>query len=407
MKRIQVLFLAAALCARLPAVYAQDLSEPNEQSVLQKARDKYARGGESAVPAENPDSPVAAPSAAASELPYTPYVFALVPGLQSPPGLYDTSLALGLIGSAAGGVRGIQGSGVFNFATGDVNGFQGAGVFNMAGGTVFGFQGAGVFNLARGVNGFQGAGVFNIAGQVDGFQGSGVFNIAQRVDGFQISGTFNLAGSVDGGMLSPMFNAAKRVDGVMIGLVNVAESLDGVAIGLLNLIGDGVNELGVQYVPAEDMTYVSYRSGTADLYTVYYGGLGSEDWFVDGDSLIAGLGLGHRVRLGEGGLDFEIGAEQELYPARRAAMKAAVKADDEDGFYSLLCPYPAVRVSLFARVLGFKVFLGLETDFDVPAWGSAVPDRLRVSSFDADGWSGRALGLDFTAWPKIYFGVSF
>ncbi len=387
MKRIVFFLAAAALCARLPGAYAQDLSEPDEGSVLQKARDQYGRG---------PDSPESSeiPGDAAREdsgRPYSPFVFSFVPGIQFPPlGLYDTSAAFGWIGSGVGTVEGIQASGVFNLAS-----------------DVEGFQGAGVFNIARDIEGFQGAGVFNIARDVEGFQGAGVFNIARKVEGFQMSGTFNIAETVEGGMLSPVFNAANRVSGPMIGLVNVADHLDGVALGLVNLIGDGVHEFGLQYVPAEDMTYLSYRTGTAALYTVYYGGVGSEDWFVDADSLIVGIGFGHRIRIGDGSLDFEVGAEQELYPDRRAALSAAADAGDESAFCDLIRPYPSVRAALNVPVLGLRAVLGVEADFDVPAWGSAVPDRLRASSFRTGGWSGDVWGLGFTAWPKVYLGLSF
>ena len=150
-----------------------------------------------------------------------------------------------------------------------------------------------------------------------------------------------------------------------------------------------------------------YRTGTDSLYAVYYGGLGSEDWFVDADSLIAGLGLGHRIRVGEGGLDVEVSAEQDLYADRRSALSAAAEAEDERAFWNLLRPYPSVRAALNFPVLGIKAVLGIEADFDVPSWGSYVPDRLKTSSFSPGGWSGELWGLEFTAWPKVYFGLSF
>ena len=387
MKRIVFFLAAAALFARLPGAYAQDLSEPDEGSVLQKARDQYGRGTDSPEPSEIPEDP----SLEDSGRPYTPFVVSFVPGIQFPAfGLYDTSAAFGWIGSGVGDVEGIQASGVFNLAR-----------------DVEGFQGSGVFNIARDVEGFQGSGVFNIARDVEGFQGAGVFNIARKVEGFQMSGTFNIADTVDGGMVAGVFNAADRVSGSMIGLVNVADHLDGVALGLINIIGNGVNEIGLAYVPAEDMTYLSYRTGTASLYAVYYGGVGAEDWFVDSDSLIVGIGFGHRIRIGEGSLDFEVSAEQELYPDRRAALTAAAEAEDEEAFWALIRPYPAVRAALNIPVLGFKAVLGIEADFDVSAWGSYVPDRLRASSFRTGGWSGDAWGLEFTAWPKVYLGLSF
>lgn len=387
MKRYVLVLIAAALCARLPGAFAQDFTEPDEQSVLQKARDKYGKGAESSSQTEAPGKP----EAEESGLPYSPFVFSFVPGIQFPPfALYDTSAALGWIGSGVGNVQGIQVSGVFNLAR-----------------NVEGFQGSSVFNIARDVEGFQGSGVFNIARDVEGFQGAGVFNIARKVDGFQVSGTFNIADTVDGGMIAGVFNAADRVSGSMIGLVNIADHLDGVALGLVNIIGNGVNEIGLAYVPSEDMTYLAYRTGTASLYAVYYGGVGSEDWFVDADSLIVGLGLGHRIRIGEGSLDFEVSAEQELYADRRAALEAAADAKDERAFWDLIRPYPSVRAALNIPVLGVKAVLGMEVDFDAPAWASYVPERLKTTSFRSGGWSGDLWGLEFTAWPKVYLGLSF
>ncbi len=400
MKRMVFLFIAVAMCARLPALYAQDASEPDEQSVLEKAREKYQDSegredsGETGDVEEDrggPDSAVgrdAEPDSA--DRPYTPMIFSLVPGIQYPFGLYDTSFAFGLVGTAVSKLDGVQVNGVFGVAE-DVDGFQVSGVFN----------------TARDVDGFQLAGVFNTAEETDGFQVAGVFNTAGDVNGYQVAGVFNTAGKVDGGMLAGVFNAADEVDGVMIGLVNVADSVDGAVIGLINLIGDGVNEIGIHYIPDEDMVYAHYKSGTAGLYSVYYAGLGSEDWFRDWDTLIAGLGLGHRFKINNGGLDLEFCLEQELYPARRKALSEAAETEDRKAFWEELCPYPSLRASLNVPLFaGVRVFLGVEADFDVPQWGSRVPDRLRVSSFGSDGWSGEFLGLDFKAWPKLFFGVS-
>jgi len=399
MKRFLCIALAAALGARLSAAFAQDALEPDERTVLEKARQEYAQSDTSEDIPEEPTPPDAAEAPAGPEAsetrtarPHSPVVLSFVPGLQTPSGSYDTTLALGYIGSAVGAVDGFQGAGVFCIAE-----------------RVDGFQGAGVFNMAEAVDGFQGAGVFNMAEAVDGFQGAGVFNIAEAVDGFQAAGVFNVAGTVSGGMLASVFNAADSVDGVMIGLVNVAEHLDGPAIGLVNIIGDGIHELGMQYVPDEDMTYLQYRTGTADLFALYYAGVGSEDWFEDADSLIVGLGFGHRLRMDKrgAGLDLEFCVEQELYPARRAALESASDAEDCSAFIDNLCPYPSLRVSLNVPFFGpFRIFAGLKTDFDVPSWGSYVPDRLRTSSLAGDGWSGEVFGLGFSAWPKLFFGVS-
>jgi hypothetical protein len=421
MKRFVCIALVAALGARLPSVFAQGFSEPDEQSVLEKAREKYAKGEESkeiqeAPPSaetqgtpQEPETPeLQANPQDAAKRPYFPMVLSFVPGIQNPFGFYDTSLALGAIGSAVGTVKGFQGAGVFSIAE-EVDGFQVAGVFNIAG-KVEGFQGSGVFNIAERVRGSQAAGVFNMSNEMEGtLQVAGVFNMAEKAKGSLVAGVFNAADTVSGSMIAGVFNVADSVHGAMIGLVNVADHLDGPAIGLVNLIGNGIHELGIQYVPSEDMTYLQYRSGTAGVFALYYAGVGSEDWFKDGDSLIVGVGLGHRFLMDEkgAGLDLEFSAEQELYPERREALAAAADAEDSRAFFDQFCPYPSIRVSLNVPLFSsLRVFLGLETDFDVPSWGAYVPDRLRKSSITGEGWTDEIFGLGFTAWPKLFFGVS-
>lgn len=397
MKRI-IFFLLAVALGTTAGVWAQTSDEPSEDFVLQQARDRYA-GQSAPAAAEAPNSTtttINTPTGSVTiittrnqkaptervNLPYTPFVLSLVPGVSFPWGMYDTSFAFGYIGSLVGDVHGVQGSGIFNIATGEINGLQGAGVFNIAEGDV---------------NGLQSAGVFNIAGAVNGVQSAGVFNIADSVNGVQAAGLFNVAG---------------HTRGAMIGLVNIADELDGVAIGLVNIIGNGINDLSLDYQFVTNTVYTTYRSGTPFLYASYFAGQAADEVFTSSETLTLGAGLGHRFRVLFLTADIELCAEMPVDQGSLAALRELASKDAPpaswNDFNSALPPvFGSVRASFgFGRRKGFGGYLGVKTDFEVSG-ASTVPERLRISSGDSDSYRWKAFGTDFEFWPKVFIGLKF
>lgn len=429
MKRIAFFLLAAALSAT-SGVWAQASDEPSEDYVLQQARDKYT-GQQTAADAPSQTSTTTTfntPGGSVTiittknqkapedrnDLPYSPFVFSFVPGISFPWGMYDTSFAFGYIGSLVGDVHGAQASGVFNIASGEIHGLQAAGVFNIVEGSVDGLQGSGVFNIAGGdVNGGQGAGVFNIAdGTVSFLQSAGVFNIADAVNGVQAAGVFNIADSVNGVQAAGLFNIAGQAKGAMIGLVNVADELDGVAIGLVNIIGNGINDLSLDYQYNTNTVYATYRSGTPFLYASFFAGQATDEVFSSSETLTIGAGLGHRFRLLFLTADVELCAEMPVDQGSLAAIKELSSTDTPiatwDEFTNALPPvFGSIRASFgFGRRRGFGGYLGIKTDFEVSGTNT-VPQRLRISSGDADSYRWQAFGTDFEFWPKIFIGLKF
>jgi hypothetical protein len=431
MKRIVVFLLAAALGATA-GVWAQSSNEPSEDYVLQQARTRYSNQSAPAA-TENQTSTTTSfntpggsvtiittksqkAPADRKDKPYSPFVFSFVPGISFPWGMYDTSFAFGYIGSLVGDVHGVQASGVFNIAAGEINGLQAGGVFNITEGSVNGLQGAGVFNIAGGdVNGGQGAGVFNIAdGSVSFLQSAGVFNIAGAVNGVQSAGLFNIADSMNGVQAAGLFNVAGQAKGAMIGLVNVADKLDGVAIGLVNVIGNGINDLSIDYQYVTDTVYATYRSGTPFLYASYFAGQAVNEVFSSAETLTIGAGLGHRFRILFLTADVELCAEmpvdeESLAGVRRLAYTGTDTAPASwDEFSNALPPvFGSVRASFgFGRRKGFGGYLGIKTDFEVYG-ANTVPERLRKSSGDADSYRWQAFGTDIEFWPKVFFGLKF
>jgi hypothetical protein len=305
-----------------------------------------------------------------SDVPYTPVLVSLVPGISFPFGYYDSSLAGGAIGNL---VR-------------DVSGAEGAGVFNISR-DVRGTQGAGVFNVSRRILGFQGAGVFNIAdGDVDGFQGAGVFNIADRVDGGQAAG---------------LFNRADRVTGIQVGLVNVAGYIDGVQIGLVNIAGNGVGSIGLTYEPVDEFTYVHLQEGTPALYTVFGIGAPTGDWLRDCSGFVASIGLGSRTRCFGLDFDLDVSAEQAIGDLPFDSFEWYGNWRAWQG-WSMMRPYPSVRLMAGLPLGGhFQIVGGLKADFDLDSLGGRVPEALKQGS----SWRGRLFGEGFTVWPKWFFGV--
>ncbi|MFA6508735.1 MAG: hypothetical protein WCT14_21730 [Treponemataceae bacterium] len=415
MKRLVFLVLIAS-------VFAQSAAWADDDYVLEQARKRAnssrrqsgAEAGKGAAASEAADT-----DAAVIDLPYTPILLAFTPGLSIPFGMYDTSVALGIIGSMTGNitgaqlssvfnitmgkVAGAQGAGVFNIVDQGVSGAQGAGVFNITGGTVGYAQGAGVFNIAGDVNGAQGAGVFNISKAVRGLQSAGVFNIAESISGVQAAGVFNIATSMDGVMVAGLFNVVGHGRGVMIGVVNIADKLDGVALGLVNIIGNGVHDFSLDYQFETRTAYLGYRTGTNAVYASFYGGLPVADIPNKIDNLTVGVGIGHRQTLAPLSLDIELCAETPVNSATFERWNAS------SSFNTVGCAMNLAALPFFGSFRatfglggkgGFGAYVGLKADFE---WRGAglVPSHLRTGSAGALD----VFGASFDYWPKFFVGV--
>lgn len=423
MKRLVSCFVAATVCASA-GLFAQDVG--SDDYVLEQARREYqasssssgqvADAAESPAPQplisitinqpQRPERPERRETGDEGRYPYTPFVLSFVPGVAAPMGIWDTSMALGWIGTATGSVDGFAAAGAFNIGLGTVNGFQGAGAFNIAEGDVNGFQGAGVFNIAEDVNGFQGSGVFNIAEDVAFAQGAGVFNIARKVSGVQAAGVFNVADELDGVQSAGVINVAGKAKGLMIAPINVADSLDGVAIGFLNFIADGINDLAVDYQFDTDTAYLTYRTGTRALYAVAYAGLPGQRvaaGFDSIDGLTAGFGLGRRIRFLFLSADIEAAAELPVDPA---AWQAAAAADDPS-FLGLDRSFASLRISFgFGGRKSLGLYMGVKTDI-APAGAGLVPEHLRSAWGESAPEALTVLGERFELWPKFFMGFRF
>ncbi|HOX33096.1 MAG TPA: hypothetical protein PLB91_12260 [Spirochaetales bacterium] len=405
------LFIVALAALLGQAAASQGTLEPDEGSVLETARSKYF--SEKELPERDESLPqggeteAAESPAKARERPYAPFVLSLVPGLSFPFGTYDATVHLGLVGSLAGSVEGLQLANVFAIAEAEVEGFQAAGVFSLAGGAVEGVQAAGVFTIAGGaIEGFQGAGVFNIAdGEVDGFQAAGVFNIAGDLDGFQAAGVFNVAERVEGSQVAAVLNVAEELDGLQIGLVNIADRMDGVQIGLVNIaLSPGLSSTGGFYEPDTDYLYGALQSGSRRLYALISAGMPREDWGRRSRDLLLGYGLGTRLELGQACLDLDLSALSLVGPQ----LPAIGEALDEgrplaDEAASDLIPFPSLRACLGLPLAGkLRLVGGLKVDFDL-ADAPRLPEALKRGR----AHSSELFGVDYRAWTKLYLGLAF
>jgi hypothetical protein len=413
MKRFLVIVLASALAVQGALAFAQDAGEPSEESVLDAARAKYWGANEqqkdasaaeapaqAAAPADQePDAVVEGgdePPSADENLPppraepgrkarYFPFLISFAPGLSVPFGYRDTSIAVGVVGSLARDVRGIDGSSVFSIAR-DIDGAEAAGVFV----------------IARNVRGFQGAGVFDVAaGALQGVQAAGLFTIAEKVHGFQGAGLFNIAGDVRGAQAAGLFNVARDVHGVQVGLVNVAREVDGMQIGLVNIAGNGVDSIGLVYEPETDYLYAYWQAGSPFLYTtVGYGSTVSDYRWDNGQSAVASIGLGSRTRFLGLKIDADLSAEQPVGNLPYGSFDYCDPWTSWDG-WALIAPYPTVKLSLGLPIgRHFQLIAGFKADIDIASLGARVPSALKAGR----SWSGRAFGEDYSVWTKWYFG---
>lgn len=387
--------------------------EPSEESVLEKAREKYQNdqdaqleeGEESAEDRE--EAAEALEPEAGSQVVYVPFLVSFAPMVSFPMGFYDTSLSGACVGAILHDVNGFAGAGVFNLAH-DIRGFAGAGVFNIAH-DFRGGLGAGVFNITHEASGFQGAGVFNISSRTRGFQGAGVFNMTDDLDGVQGAGVYNVAGDLRGLQAAGVVNVARRVEGVQIGLVNLADEVDGVQIGLVNFARHGVTGSGLYYEPDSDWLFAYFQNGGRHLYTVLTAGAPRGDWFVSSDSAVFSAGLGTRIGGGRGEayLDLEAAACQEFRPISAAGSElcAAETESEADAawarFASSLSVYPELRLRLGLPLFGgLELVGGLSVDFDLADYPNLPESR-------KGGWSygGRLFGEDFGAYTRWFVGI--
>lgn len=202
----------------------------------------------------------------------------------------DRNVSLGLVGTYAGGVDGleattvvgvvrtrvdgVQVTGGINIVGQEIDGFQAAGGINIAGGDIDGFQAAGGANVAGGeVDGFQLAGGINIAGgEVDGMQMAGGINIAGgQVDGPQLAGGVNIANGVDGVQIAPVNISSDDVDGVQIGVVNIARDSD-VSLGIINVIYEGRTHVDI-WQSSTGFTEFALKHGGRKFHYIYGGGV--------------------------------------------------------------------------------------------------------------------------------------
>jgi len=406
MKRFMSIFAVAALVCQAAFVFAQDSDEPSIESVLDAARAKYwqDKGPESETSdSESSEDDYSGDSEWLNDVPYTPFLISLVPGVNVPFGYYDASFVAGPIGNISRDVTGAEGAGVFNISR-DARGFQGAGVFNLAR-RVLGFQGAGVFNIVDDdVTGFQSAGVFNIAGKArTPLQCAGVFNIVDEIYGFQGAGVFNIAERVAGGQVAGVFNAADHVSGIQIGLVNVADHIDGIQIGLVNIAGNGVNSAAVTYESQTDFAYAHWQAGTPALYTVAGLGAPSGDWFHDTSGFVASIGLGSRTRAFGFVIDLDVSAAQAIGVLPYSSFDPSGDWGAWEG-WSMIEPYPSVRL-MAGLPIGrhLQIVGGVKADIDADSLGERVPEALKA----CESWRGSVFGEGFTAYYKWFFGIKF
>lgn len=260
----------------------------------------------------------------------------LVPGLGSQ-GLMSSqvvnTVSFNVLGGYSAGVTGFETAGLFNLTKNDIDkSFQLAGLFNQVGGHVSGMQTAGILNtvydgfqglqlagitnqVKKDFKGFQVSGIFNrVGGKLQGTQLTGIVNqVNENVDGSQLSGIYNYTSknfrgfqfsgifnhvkgeSAEGIQISGVLNKSKNFKGFQFGLINLADTLDGVGLGLFNIYKNGYKKLSV-YTDELLNSYASFRSGNANLYTIWEVGA---NWKDKERFYMLNVGLGHDFLLGE------------------------------------------------------------------------------------------------------------
>jgi hypothetical protein len=192
--------------------------------------------------------------------------------------------SVNMLAGYAGGVDGVEFSGLGSVLQGNLAGAQFSGLGNIVLKETKGVQFSGLYNIGTGnVTAAQFAGLANVnTANVRGFQAGGLANItAGRQDGCQLAGFFNYAG---------------KLRGVQVGVINYADSLEkGVPVGFLSFVKNGYMSFEVG---ATETLYgvMSFKTGTRQFYNILSLGGGSRN----GLSLFAwGYGLGAFIPVGK------------------------------------------------------------------------------------------------------------
>ncbi len=271
-----------------------------------------------------------------------------------------------LFNITGGNMEGIQYGNVFNITENNMNGIQAAGVFNITSQSFSGIQASGIFNrIGRPSSGIQAAGIFNSAGELKGMQAAGIYNYSSYIEGAQIS-TINIAGTMRG---------------LQIGLLNISREVYGLPIGLVNLSRNGIVDLGVWYEYQEDTRlYTAFQSGTNYFYTLYYFGNSIKDFNENPEDMVWGFHIGSRIDLGAFFVDLDGGMKQSYRDLKANPDFSAV---------------PSARA--IAGLKGLGLFWGVTLDFSYP---DAPPSSLYSGSwFDLGG------NRDFRTYYRYVFGI--
>ncbi|TSA29007.1 MAG: hypothetical protein D4R67_02705 [Bacteroidetes bacterium] len=169
---------------------------------------------------------------------------------------YTNSFSINLLAGYAGGVSGVEFTGLTSILRTDFRGAQFAGLGHVVLGQTRGAQFAGLFNIGiKPVHAWQFAGFINVAaGETKGLQCAGFSNIiTDSLSGVQISG---------------LFNFAKKLKGVQIAPFNYVDSLEkGIPIGVLSFVRNGY--IGVEFAATETMYGVfSFKTGIRKFYNI-------------------------------------------------------------------------------------------------------------------------------------------
>ncbi|MCX6266392.1 MAG: hypothetical protein NTW16_03415, partial [Bacteroidetes bacterium] len=135
--------------------------------------------------------------------------------------------SINLLAGYAGGIDGVEFSGLGSVLQGTMRGAQFSGLCNIVLKETKGVQFSGLLNYSPGPKVTQLSGLLNVVpGNNQGLQIGGLANITSgRLSGTQISGLFNYAG---------------KLRGVQLGFINYADSLEkGVPIGFLSFVRNG------------------------------------------------------------------------------------------------------------------------------------------------------------------------
>ena len=219
-----------------------------------------------------------------------------------------------------------------------------------------------------------------------------------------MGGVFNINGELEGLALAGVFNISGKAKGLLLAPINVVDELDGYAIGIINIIGNGFNDLAIDYQWTSQSLYASWKSGTDKFYTLVYAGVPVEAFSGTlADTFTTGFGLGLRMPFERFWIDGEFCLEN-AFNGNGVFLGFPTNVDSFED-YVWNAAFVSLRMAINSDLSkGLVPYIGIKADICLPG-STALPEYLREGFGGPEPWVVGRGETSLEVYPKLYVGL--